>query len=205
MPERDGDGWRLRSDGERLTFVVEVTGGQTVDLIDSSTLVVEDWRTVGVDVQMLVEDRSLLRARTDSNDHDAAVWPGNSGLLDVLTRGYMYYPQNGSSRFAVAWAYWLSEVPNPLAEPIEPPEEVKRQYAIYQRIASTPHEAEQYALMTELLAISQEQFYAIGICLPTTGYGIVKNSLRNVPESMPYATQYPTPGPTKPEQYYFDK
>lgn len=204
LPDKDSDGWRLRPDGERLTFVLEVTGGQYAELIDVSNLVVSYWRAVGLDVQLLTEDRSLLFSRTEANDHDVAVWPGGSGLLDALTRGYMYYPQNANSRFAVAWAYWLNGQANPPAEPMEPPEEVKRQYQIYEQIAATADSEEQYRLMGELLAIAQEQFYAIGVSLPAAGYGLVKNTFTNVPESMPDATQYPTPAPTNPEQYYFD-
>ena len=204
VPEKDGDGWRLRADGQRLSFVIEVTASPYADLIDVTNLVVGYWRAVGIDVQMLSEDRSLFNSRTEANDHDVAVWPGGSGLLDALTRGYMYYPQNSSSRFAVAWAYWLSGQPSPPSEPIEPPEEVKAQYAIFDQIASTSDTEEQYRLMTELLAVAQEQFYAIGVSSPGTGYGIAKNNFKNVPASMPDATQYPTPAPTNPEQYYFD-
>jgi peptide/nickel transport system substrate-binding protein len=204
VPEKDGEGWRLRPDGQRLSFVIEVTGSPYADLIDSTNLIVGYWRAVGIDVQMTSEDRSLFNSRTEANDHDVAVWPGGSGLLDALTRGYMYYPQNSSSRFAVAWAYWLSNVPSPAAEPVEPPQVVKDQYAIFGQIAQTPDEAEQYRLMGELLTIAQEQFYAIGVSLPGNGYGIAKNTFKNVPASMPDATQYPTPAPTNPEQYFFD-
>jgi peptide/nickel transport system substrate-binding protein len=59
--------------------------------------------------------------------------------------------------------------------------------------------------MKQILQIAQEQFYAIGIVLPTPGYGIVKNNFKNVPKTMPGAWLYPNPGPSDPPQYFIDK
>ncbi len=57
--------------------------------------------------------------------------------------------------------------------------------------------------MKQILVIAQEQFYAIGIALPTNGYGIVKNNFKNVMKVMAAAYLYPNPGPSDPPQYYF--
>lgn len=74
---------------------------------------------------------------------------------------------------------------------------------LYDQIQQSPDEANRHELFADLLAISQEQFYAIGISLPGNGYGIVKNNVGNVPASMPGASIYPQPAPTYPQQYYF--
>ena len=203
LPERDGDGMRLRSDGERLRFQIEAASGQFAELIDVSTLVVNYWREVGLDVVLASEDRALMFERTEANDHDAAVWPGGSGLLDALTSGYMYLPLSASARYGVAWSYWWNQESGAPAEPVEPPEAVKRQFELYDQLSATADADEQIEYMKEILAIAQEEFFAIGISLPAPGYGIVKNSMHNVPQSMPDATVYPTPGPTNPAQYFF--
>lgn len=44
----------------------------------------------------------------------------------------------------------------------------------------------------------------MGLVLPGPGYGIVKNKMHNVPELMPDGFLYPTPGPTNPEQSFFE-
>lgn len=204
LPNKDGDGWRLRADGTKLTFVVEAATGQFPELIDVGSLVVGYWREVGIDVQLRPEDRSLMFERTDANDHDAAIWPGGSGVLDALSSGYMYLPLSSSSRYGVAWSYWWTASAAPAAEPVEPPEAVKAQYALYDQLTATSDPEEQYELMRQILVIAQEQFYAIGISLPAPGYGIVKNTMKNVPASMFDATVYPTPGPSNTCQYFFD-
>lgn len=204
LPNKDGEGMRLKPDGEKLNMQLEVATGQFAELVDVSDLVVNYWRAVGLDAVLKVEDRTLLFQRTEANEHDAAVWPGGSGLLDALTAGYMYFPLSSSSRYGVAWSYWWTGQADAAAEPVEPPEAVKRQFALYDQLTATADTDEQYRLMGEIMAIAQEEFYAIGISLPAPGYGIVKNAFHNVPASMPDATVYPTPGPTNPAQYFFD-
>jgi peptide/nickel transport system substrate-binding protein len=204
LPNKDSAGMRMRPDGEKLNIQLEVATGQFAELVDVSDLVVNYWRAVGLDVVLKTEDRTLLFQRTEANDHDAAVWPGGSGMLDALVNGYMYLPLSSSSRYAVAWSYWWTGQADAPAEPVEPPEAVKRQYELYDQLTATADTAEQYRLMGEILKIAQEEFYAIGISLPAPGYGIVKDAFHNVPMSMPDATVYPTPAPTNPAQYFID-
>lgn len=61
---------------------------------------------------------------------------------------------------------------------------------------------ERTELFRQVLAVSRDQFYNIGIALPVNGYGIVKRTFHNVPERMPGSFPYPTPAPTRPEQYF---
>jgi len=61
---------------------------------------------------------------------------------------------------------------------------------------------EQEEIMKQVLEIAEEQFWVMGISLPTNGFGIVKNNFHNVPPVMPGAWSYPTPAPTNPEQYF---
>jgi peptide/nickel transport system substrate-binding protein len=81
---------------------------------------------------------------------------------------------------------------------------VKQQFELYDQIAATSDAAEQQRLMGEILKIAEEQFYNIGIGLPAVVYGVRKNTLKNVPDSMPEAAVYPTPGPTNPPQYFLE-
>ena len=38
--------------------------------------------------------------------------------------------------------------------------------------------------------------------LPADSYGVVRNAMVNVTKSMPNSFGWPTPGPTRPEQYF---
>ena len=204
LPEKDGDGFRLRPDGKRLSFVLEVqTGGEFPEMVDAANLVVGYWREVGVDVVLKAEDGSLFNSRISANDHDCAVWPGGSGLQDMLLNPYMYMPYSYSF-FGKGWFYWWRPPVSGGAPAVEPPEPVKQQFDLYDQISATSDAEEQQRLMGEILKIAEEEFFNIGIGLPAVVYGVRGNSLKNVPDSMPEAAVYPTPGPTNPPQYFLE-
>jgi peptide/nickel transport system substrate-binding protein len=58
--------------------------------------------------------------------------------------------------------------------------------------------------MREILEIAKDQFYVIGISLPTPSYGIVKNNFHIVLPSFPNAWLYPHPAPTNPFTYFIE-
>jgi peptide/nickel transport system substrate-binding protein len=86
----------------------------------------------------------------------------------------------------------------------ETPEPIKQQFALYDELTATSDPGQQNRLLGEILAIAQENFRVIGLGTPAVVYGIRKNNLMNIPDSMPGAAVYPTPGPTNTSQYSFE-
>lgn len=204
LPDKDGDGMRLMPSGDPFSFVVEVTADLNPESVDTSNLVLDYWREVGVNASLQPEDRSLLYSRKGANEHDCAVWGGDGGLNDAILEPRWYYPHSDESLYGVAWWIWHADPANPQAEAVEPPEAVKAQIELYDKIEQSPDPEAQSEMFVELLATAQELYHAIGISLPAPGYGIKKNNLRNVLSPMPGAWLYPNPAPTQPEQYYFE-
>jgi peptide/nickel transport system substrate-binding protein len=205
LPDKDGSGMRLRPDGQPFIFSVEVATGSVASPVDEMSLVVGYWQQVGVNAQLKPEDRSLLYQRKDANEHECVVWQGDGGLQDAILEMRWYAPVNNESNYAIGWYQWFAKPTNPLAAPVEPPEEVQAQLRLVTQLWETIDPAAQAELFQQILDIAIEQFYAIGILLPGPGYGIVKNNFKNVLEPMPDAYLYPSPGPTNPEQYYFEQ
>jgi peptide/nickel transport system substrate-binding protein len=202
LTERDGEGFRLLSDGTRLTFFVEVTTALT-DMIDALELLRTQWQAVGIDMQSKVEDRTLFYERHEANEQDASVWSGEGGrgFAIILTpKNYVPYHTAGS-RFALPWAYWYTNPNLEVSE--EPPDIVKRQLELYSQVLTVASDDERDALMRQVLDIAADQFYQIGISTPDEGYMIVSNKMHNVPE-MVGSWSYPTPGPSNPEQYWLE-
>ena len=203
LPNKGGDGFRLRPDGQPLIFSVEVATSGPAAPVDEMNLVVGYWQAVGVNAQLKPEDRSLLYQRKDANEHDCVVWGGDGGLNDALIEMRWYAPVNGESNYGIGWYQWFAKPANPLAAPVEPPEAVQAQLALVTELRQTVDEAKQAELFQQILDVAVEQFYAIGVLLPGPGYGIVKNNFMNLFEPMPDAYLYPTPGPANPEQFFF--
>jgi peptide/nickel transport system substrate-binding protein len=203
-PQKGAGGIRLGPDGKPIAFQVEVISALFPDQIDALELVRGYWRKVGIDMQVKVEDRSLFVARREANEHDASIWIGDVGLRDVLLDPHWYLPSGGISAFGIPWSVWYNNPGGAGAkvQPEEPPAAVKEQLQLYDRLKATADERQQAALMRQILEITAEQFYVIGIGLDPNGYGIAKNNFRNVPQSMPAAYEWPTPAASDPCQYF---
>lgn len=195
---------RLLPNGEPLTFSVLVASTVDPGQIDSANLIAGYWEAVGVRAQVSVQDRSLVYTRKNANEHDAMVWGGDAGLADAILDPRWYIPISDEANYGVGWYVWYAKPGDPLAEAVEPPARIQEALAIYDALKETGDPAQQNALFSDILAIAEEQFHAIGVSLPALGYGIKKAYVRNVPDIMPGATVYPTPAPTNPEQYWFD-
>jgi len=205
MPERDADGWRLRPDGQKFQAIIDVVAGGEYGHTDLVNLAVQGWRdNLGVDISMNSGDRALIVSRADSNQSDCFVWVGDGGLQDAVLYAHHYLPMGSGARWAEAWVTWYTKPASPLTEAQEPPEIIKEQFALYDQLKESADPAMRDDLFNQILAIAQEEFWGFGTSLFPPGYGIVKNNFKNVPEPMINAYYYPTPGPTNPEQYYFD-
>lgn len=200
LRETDDEGFRLHA-GKRLRIVVEVPDFQDY-YSDVLELVKEHWSEVGVELLIKSEDRSLFYERKEANLHDAAVYVGEYGSTwGVILDPRWYLPFSSESNYAIPWAQWFSSAGR---KGQQPPAEAIGQMDLYASLQATADPAERLRLSAEILRIAQEQFWVIGIAMPTQGYGIVSNRLHNVPADVPDSYIYLNPGPTNLEQYFFD-
>jgi len=199
LPDKDGDGMRLRPDGQPLGIVAEVTAGQQ-NRIDSMELIKGYWANVGIRITVKTEDRSLFYERKDANEHDLSVWGGDGGM-DVVLEPRWYFPYSGESLYGEGWQQWYNSVG---AQGMEPPEAAKQQMELYDQLKVTVGTEAQNELMKEILNIAQEQFWVMGTFRGGPGYEVCKNKFRNVPNPNLGSWLYPNPGPQNPAQYYWE-
>ncbi len=74
--------------------------------------------------------------------------------------------------------------------------------ALYDQVLASLDPAKRLELMKQLMQITTEQFYTIGIVQPTTDYGIINKRLRNVPPVLLASSEYVHPGAANPEQFF---
>lgn len=198
--ERDGEGFRT-SDGQRITVTVLVPSSFP-DHIDAFELIKEDWAAVGIETNVTTLAETLYWERVEANQAEASTWTGG-GFEIRATQGsnHYYLPSNprGSSRYGHTWALWYRGETSE-----EPPEIIQEQLRLFDQMRTTYDPDEAVELAKQVLAITKDQFYYIGICTEADSYGIVKNDMgANVPDYMPGSVGYQPPGPTNPEQYFF--
>ncbi len=199
--KRDGSGFRLTPDGDRLAVAVAVPTDFRPDWTDVVELVKQDWQAVGVDLQVRPLGRALIFNRSQSNDNEAFVFLGNGGLdLDMMLEpdNFMPHDVTGYRTFALLWSnYFDGRQPSE-----EPPEYVKKQFDARRRVLSSGDPEVQAKAMDEIVQIAKQQFYTIGIALPAPGYGIESNAMHNVPQEIVNYGPIPYIGVTNPEQFY---
>jgi peptide/nickel transport system substrate-binding protein len=201
--KRDAEGIRLGPDGKPITFVM-LTKTFYFGMVDTMELVRKYWREVGIDMRVRAAEDSYFEATVEANKHDGAVDTGDIGYKDVIIDPRCFIPGFLQGAFwAMLWYRWFVDDPG---DKEEPPPPMLRQMELYRKtLRSKVSDDEQYDVMKQILQISKEQFWNMGIALPPTGYGTVTNRLHNVPTSMWDAFRWPTPGPTNPPQYFLEK
>lgn len=192
LTERDDNGIRKLADGRSAVIRVDVSTdlGPQLDILE---LVQLHWEEVGIKLDVRKAERSYVYEQKDTNKHMAHVWKGDGGLGDAQLDPRYYLPMHEESAYAILWAKnWFE----PSAADVQKlPEAVQKQYDAYRAMFASPNEAERTRLFKEVLRISQEQFYTIGISLPPLSYGVATNVMGNVPKNQPHAWVYPNPGP----------
>ena len=201
LPDRGRDGYRLDAEGRRLSIIFEIDQARTV-FLDLFDLVIPMFQKVGIDAQVRSMDRSLweTRVRTGRDfDGTAHQFGANSGIGAMLDPRY-FVPFNTNAIYANGWALYFTDPDSPNA--VEPPEEVKAQQQLYKTLLLTGDVNRQNEIMAEILENAADQFLVFGVSLPPDGYGVVKNNMVNTMDVMPNAFIWPTPAPTRPEQFF---
>ena len=196
LTERDGDGYRLRPDGERLSIVFEFAAvfGAWGDIAE---LLTGDWGELGVELISTEIDRSLLGQRLAANEIDLAVWTG-SGEFNPFIEPRSFVPLVPNIALKQYAFWWESDG----KEGVEPTGDILRALELWEEIKITVDVEKQRALFRQILELNMENLWQIGIATSPPQPVIVKNYFRNVPEDGMYDDQPRSPSNTAMEQYF---
>lgn len=199
LPDKDGDGFRLDSNGERFTLVFLVADVFGLQYPDAMQLVAEYAAEVGLDFQVRATDRSRLMELVRSNEQDAYMWNCGGGQADAYTAPMCYMPRPGNTvNWAKLWAEW--NVDNTTGE--EPPEDVKVVFNAYNEVLSAATPEDQKSKMEAFLDLAAEQFFLVGLVQNDPPFGIARNNVKNVPDPLPIAGQLWYPAPYTAQMYF---
>ena len=192
LDKRDSSGMRTLPDGSPLSLRVDVTSdlGAFPDIME---LVDTHWAEVGIDLDVRLAERSYVEELKESNKHMMHVWTGDGGLGDAILDPRYYFPFSRSSEFAMPWAWHYMTPGQGMAE--VPPAAALKQQDLYREFIQTASEEKRRELFGEILDISADEFWVMGVSLPASEYGIARNDMGNVPQNQPYSWVYPNPGP----------
>ncbi|WP_367988872.1 ABC transporter substrate-binding protein [Vibrio sp. NTOU-M3] len=199
LTKRDKEGYRLLKNGERLRIEAMSKVNDKGVLADSLELVKNQWKDVGIflDIRVLEINHVINLRLTNDFDMIPIVGDGGAGIIDEARH---YMPFSPESTWGLGYYLWANEPDNEFA--VEPPAHVKKQLDLWKKVEQTSSQEMQFKYMEEIIDIAQENFYVIGTVEALPVGVVVNNKLRNIPENMPQSWTFPTPGPMRMSQIW---
>jgi len=197
---RGPDGMRLLPSGRPLRFRIDVIPTLQPEQVDMLQLISQQWRRIGVAMDVNALERTFFFQRTsEGNDHDAAVWGGQSSWVPGEIPQQIV-PVHHDSRWGIPWVQWYRSGG---AQGEEPPASIRERMRLYDQARATVEPEARRALMLRIADIAADEFEVFSVSKALPSYGIVASGLVNVPQSMPASWFYPTPAPTLPQNWFW--
>ena len=186
LTERDGEGIRLLPSGAPLSLTVEISANRP-EIVDLLEIMTAQWREIGIDLNVLVIDRTLLVEHHLNNIHDIAVWNSDSTWLPG-DPAFALLPLDYDSRWAIAWVDWLQVRRRAWRGAARAHPEA---HAAVRSLAQGRHLRGYRDTFHQIVDIAADQFETFGTVSVEPNYGVVKPGLVNVRESNPGTSLYP--------------
>ena len=201
LDKHGANGMRLLPDGSKLFLAIDCMAADAA-AIDVADLVKKQWAKIGIDTGINVMERSLYYEKAQNNQYDIGTYAVPGGRNPTSDPRAILSTHTLDSRQSLPWVKWYASGGKAGEAPSESMQHRLKQWDAWKQ-AKTQDEAD--GLFRNILAEAADAFEVIGTVQAVTTFGIVSKKLRNVPPSQPNGWDYPNPGPTLLQQYYFQK
>jgi len=199
LDKKDAEGFRLRPDGERLRLTIESAEAETMD-----ELVREYWRAIGLDIDLKAQTQDLLNERVAANLIDIMPGGGEFNIepsFSTLPQFYVPLTDTWPGLWANQWSKWNITGGTQGEEPIPAIQDLIDWYAEI-RGARSPEDRIEPA--QKILQSHADNLWQIGIVGGSPWIVIVKDDLKNVPETGLMTWDLARMVPFNPQQFYFE-
>jgi len=206
LAKKDAEGFRLRSDGKgRLRIEIMTLGGQFVQFTQISEMIREQWKKIGIDLQVQEVERSLALKRTAANEQQLGAW-NNDGSEHLFTFPLHVFPFEVATVASSGplYAKWFQSAGTQGKEPTGRLKELMDKY----RKAFGVPEKERIELGKEVWKIAADEVYIVGVIgmgPASMGVRVVKTNMGNVPSRQYNSPDGKTPTISRPVTFYWKK
>jgi peptide/nickel transport system substrate-binding protein len=200
LDKRGSDGMRLLPSGRPLKFRIDVIPTVQPEHVDMLQLIERQWARIGIDMDVNALERTFFYERTsNSNDHDAAVWGGQSNWApgDIPQQ---IVPVHHDSRWGIPWSFWYKSGGK---QGEEPPASVKERMKLYDEARATVDPDKRRAILHKMADIAADEFEVFSVSQGLPTYGIAKTNLKNTPKEIVNSWYFPTPAPALVQTFYW--
>jgi peptide/nickel transport system substrate-binding protein len=129
---RDGEGYRLRADGKtRLRLEMITVGGQFVPYTAVGEMIKQQWKKIGVDVDIKETERNLAFGKTAKNEHQIITWANDGSEMLFLFARHALPVDTAECHMGMAYAQWYASNGTQGTKPEDP--ELIRAYDLFRK------------------------------------------------------------------------
>lgn len=196
LNKKDNEGYRLRSDGKRLSItLVYIAPRPIVEPVQKY------WKDIGVELLLKAVERGLFDELRDGGKTDMISWSVDRNcVIEADPQNYLGYDK----LWAIQWGRWFNTGGK---EGVEPPKDhpFRKLWDAWKKAQSVsdPNEARKY--IQEIVTVHKENVWIIGTVGETPAVLIVSNKMHNVPDNLISDESFREEGLGQPAQYWLEK
>ena len=197
LTERDGDGFRLRPDGQRFSIIVEANDASYSKTLE---LLTENFAEIGIELLPRVIDRTQWDNNRANNDFQMQWMP-----YDRMT----YVPADprrlmGSDSFANQYYVWYN---TDGASGIEPPEghPIREVFDLWDQASQSASVEVADGHVSEMVRIFAEEGWVIGVYGEGPVVNVVSNQMHNVQADLVQDDIFRGVGLARTQQFWLDQ
>lgn len=204
LSKKDADGYRLRMDGKgRLRLEMITVGGSFVPYTQIGEMIKQQWKKIGIDVDIKELERNLAFTRDNNNENQIITWANDGSEQLFLFPRHALPVDAAESHMGMAFARWYASKGASGKKPDDP--EMLRAFDLYRSTAAM-NDADRTKTAKEIWKIIVEQTWSIGTVGQSPafmGVRIAKNNMGNIPGRQVNAQHARTPYSSMPITFYF--
>ena len=204
LTKKDSEGYRQRLDGKgRLRVEMVTVGGQFVPYTQVAEMIKQQWRKIGVDVDIKELERNLAFTRDNNNENQIITWANDGSEMLFLFPRHAIPVDAAESHMGMAYARWYASKGASGKKPDDP--ELLRAFDLF-RASFGAKEEDRIRNGKEIWKILVDNVYSIGTVGQSPafmGVRLVKNNMGNVPDRQVNAQHVRTPYSSQPITFYF--
>jgi peptide/nickel transport system substrate-binding protein len=203
LDKKGSEGIRLRSDGKPVVLEMMTTAGSFIPQARIGEMIGQQWKKIGIGVNVIELERGLSMARMRNNEHHIYMW-ANDGSEILYTFPIHAIPVDpNQAMMGPKYAQWYASNGEQGVKPEDP--QMLKIYDLY-KSASGQDTAASIKTAQQIWQILVDETYSIGtvgLSPATQGVRVVKNTLGNVPEREINAQHCRTPCSSQPATFFF--
>jgi len=204
LSKKDAEGYRLRPDGKgRLRLEMITVGGQFVPFTQVGEMIKQQWKKIGIDVDIKELERNLAFTRDNNNENQILTWANDGSEMLFLFPRHALPVDAAEAHMGMAFAKWYASNGTAGTKPDDP--EMLRAFELF-RSSFGMKDDERIKTGKELWKIIAEETWSIGTVGQSPafmGVRLVKNNMGNVPQRQTNAQHVRTPYSSMPITFYF--